>query len=471
MDMNRKLLETLLDLHERKKSGILRARRDSTKKQLVLHDGLLSFAESNLPQEHLARIMVEMSLLPHANLKDIASSMKEGKTSEEAILALSGPGVRELEKGRREQATLIVSSMLAWNECELSFYSGDSLIRHQTDLRLELPELIAVSMRRAVSKHLLKAPPAFFSEALSQAGDFVGKASLFPLNKIELYACSLLQSPAKAADIVPLIPAGEATAEDTLTCLFFLGMVAPAGAAGNSGTGAAGTADTDDVAQSLAEMLTRFQSASLYEVLSISANATQEDIQDAYHAQAKQLHPDRFQSSQFSDEIRDMAQKIFASINEAYLTLRNTDSRAEYDEKRGVGKGKKKEAKTGIESPADTAEALYREGRLLLAKGDLATAVERLKGSVWLCPEKASYHHYLGVAESEIPKLRKDAEQHLLKAIELEDMSAQTHIALAKLYMQVHLPRKAEAQLHQALLWDRENAEALKLAAELKKSL
>jgi tetratricopeptide (TPR) repeat protein len=123
----------------------------------------------------------------------------------------------------------------------------------------------------------------------------------------------------------------------------------------------------------------------------------------------------------------------------------------------------------GAAQSAETAEGLFREGRQLLAKGDLDTAIERLKGCVWLRPEKAIYHYYLGLAESRVPKYRKSAEQHLLKAIELEDMSADSHLALAKLYIEVRLPRKAELQLKQALLWDPHDTEAQKLAANLKR--
>jgi len=227
--------------------------------------------------------------------------------------------------------------------------------------------------------------------------------------------------------------------------------------------------ETDPVARKLEELLLRFRSASLYQVLSVPVDASQEAIQHAYHEQARELHPDRFQSGRFAAEIRSMAEQVFAQINQAYLTLRNPVSRAEYDERLRTKKGTALAPKRDDAQSQETAEALYREGRALLAGGDFETAVERLKGAVWMRPQKASYHYYLGIAESEIPKLRKSAEQHLLKAIELEDLSADSHLALAKLYTKVMLPRKADQQLQQALLWEPHNPEALKLAAQLKK--
>jgi len=380
-----KLREVLLELHAKKRSGILRIERESSKKQLVLHNGLLALAESNLPQEHLARIMIKMRLLPRAKMNGVASLMKTGMTSEEAILA-QGSSVEDVEKGRHEQAVVITRSMLRWDRYTSCFYPGEGMIRYRVNLGLQMPDLIAV-LAPAASKPL---------------------------------------------------PVPAETASDS----------------------------QDEM---LEEMLVRFQSANLYEILSVGAEASQEEIQNAYHEQAKKLHPDRFQSSDFSPEVRRKAEQVFARINEAYFTLKTPPSRAAYDAKRFAPGAKTAEAKSGVAQPREMAEALFREGRVLLAKGDAATAVERLKGCVWLCPEKADYHHYLGVAQSKITSLRKSAEQHLLRSIELEDLSADSHLALASLYIDVNLPRKAELQLQQVLLLDPENVEARKLSAELKK--
>ena len=469
MDTTRRLLDILIDFHGNRRSGVLRVQRQSEKKQLALHDGMLAFAESNVPQEHLARIMVSMGLLTGAKLNEIASSMKAGKTSEEAILALPGSKIDDLEKARREQAILIVSSMLGWGECDPRFYSGDDLVRHQFDLRLKLPELAVLAVRRAVAKRLLPVPAHFPDGVCTPAGDIAFKRSAFPLNAAELCACSLLKDAIKTAAIVSLLGAKGPEPEQTLLCLHFLGLIVFNAAENPDPAGIAVESSSDSIVQRLDEMLAQFESASLYQVLSVGANASQEEIQAAYHEQAKQLHPDRFQTKNFTAEIRGKAEHVFAKINEAYLTLKNPASRALYDEMLPRKRASTAELRPGAAHSEETAEALYREGRALLAKGELETAVERLKGCVWLRPEKAVYHHYLGVAQSEIPKMRKSAEQHLLKAIELEDMSAASHLALASLYIKVSLPRKAEQQLRQALLWDPHNSEAQKLAAELKK--
>jgi hypothetical protein len=258
MDINRKLLDVLLDLHIKSRSGILRIRRESAKKQLVLHNGLLVFAESNQPQEHLAHVMVALDLLPRAKLNDIASSMKTGKTSEEALLALPNANIENVAKGRREQAIRIVSSVLDWDGCDLGLYPGDGFPANRMSLQMQLPELMIASVRQAVSKRLVSFPPHFLDGEVSTAKD--AGNSVYPLNRTEFETCSLLKTGRRAADVLPLMPAHEVKPEETLLCLYFLGLIQWA-AAQPAGDGEhSASDDSNSLAIKLEELLAQFES-------------------------------------------------------------------------------------------------------------------------------------------------------------------------------------------------------------------
>jgi Flp pilus assembly protein TadD len=469
---NLKHLNTFLDIHKNGRSGVLRFERGPEKRQLVLNKGLLVFAESNLPEEHLVRILVRLDLLPRAKVNEIASLMKTGKTSEEAILASTDFGMRDLEKGRREQAAAVLASLWAWETFEMHFFPGDALILCQLNLCQPLPEALVLAARRAVSGRLIQIPPDFMQRTFHPSEDSTAKAMDYPLNNSESYVYSLLSEPVHALEVLPLLPLNEAKPEEILARLVLLGMVEMEKAAGRKGeTGAA--IESSSVIELLDDMLSKFENASLYEILSIPPEANQQEIQASYHHMAKQYHPDRFQSHQFSAESRSKAEQVFACINKAYITLKDPVFRADYDEKRLISESKveaelKARASKNIEDDK-TAEALFHDGRALIAKGEFEKAVERLKGCVWLDPEKAVYHHFLGVAESEMPKLRKSAEQHFLKAIELNKMTTASRLELAKLYIKVELRRKAELQLQELMSWNPENHEVQRLLAELNK--
>ncbi len=474
MSIHTKLLEALLVLHQSNSSGVLRIGRGLEKKQLVLEKGLLAFAESNVPKEHLARIMVATGLLPGSKMNEIASLMKTGMTSEEAVFAVSKSDSQTLEKGRREQAVVILASLLGLENGDIKFYSGEDLIRHRLSLNLALPEILVLSARRAVSDRLISLPAGFLHSIVSKE-EFHPKDRMdFPMDGIESYVYSLVCGKQRAAEVLPLIPAGETSPEEILLRLYVLGLIKFDGSS-NAKSGAEAAAETEPISpvqQQLEEMIMRFESANLYEILSIQPDANDEEIKAAYYELAKQYHPDRFQSEEYSSIIRNSAEQVFAYINEAFTTLGNSVSRASYDEKRLTQESKveatlRARAAAGAEEEK-MAAVLFRQGRISLSKGNFEKAVEQLKECVWLRPEKAKYRHYLGLAQLEMPQLRKKAEEHLLKAIQLDSMSMDSYLALAKLYIKVRLPRKAEMQLQKLISLDPDNVEASQLLAELK---
>jgi curved DNA-binding protein CbpA len=467
-DMVRKtsFVQTLLELHKTRSSGVLRTERIKEKKQLVLKEGMLAYAESNLPQEHLARIMVSADLLSKDNLHEITALMKAGKTSEEAIKESCRCEAQTLVKGRYEQALVILASLLDWDEYTIHFYPGENLVRYQANLSLTLPELLVLSARRAFKDRSLKIPSKLSQGMLSLDQSFHQKDICFPLNQEESYVCSLLSEKMNAVDLLSLIPAGEAAPEDLLMRLISLGLI-------KIEPKVTPSSEMNPLITEMEEMALRFENANVYAILSVKTDASQVEIQAAYHELAKRFHPDRFQSKDFSVQDRVKAEQLFTSINTAYTILRDPQTRAGYDETRLAKESeldaalKSKAAKSEEEAQV---EALFQEGRASVARRDFKKAVEQLKNCVWFNPKKANYNYYLGMAESEIPELRKSAEQHLLKAIELENMSADSHLALAKLYINVMLPRKAEIQVNEALRLDPQNVESLKLLNELRKN-
>jgi curved DNA-binding protein CbpA len=456
-----KVVEALLNLHKSRRSGILRFQRETTKKQVVLADGRIVFAESNVAEEHLARVMTSMGLLNRPDLNEIASLMKAGKTSEEAVLSITGDNKELLEKARRAQATRILASLLAWETCETGFYSGKDVLHNKLSLDLSVPELLVEAARNAASKHL-RSTDLLFQELCSEDTD----AERFPLNSAESLAFSLVCRQADPADRVSLFPPGKEVLEQSFSVLFLLGLIKTRSSPAES-CGPPDLIETDPLVQQLEDMLSRVENSSAYEILSVGADAGNDEIQAAYHELARRFHPDRFESKKFPAEVHSKAERVFMYVKEAYLKLKDPVSRTRYDAEQ-----KSAEAGTGVapaqaaaQKPdeANAAESIFRQGRVFLARGEFEKAAAHLKTAVWLCPEKAAYHHYLGVAESENPKSRKSAEQHFLKAIELDFASLASRIALAKLYIQVNLKRKAEQLLIQVLQVDSENREAQRL--------
>ncbi|HYL98453.1 MAG TPA: hypothetical protein VEZ90_05815, partial [Blastocatellia bacterium] len=137
-------------------------------------------------------------------------------------------------------------------------------------------------------------------------------------------------------------------------------------------------------------------------------------------------------------------------------------------------------------NPYESADHLFRQGRAYYERHDFHTAVHMLRQAVRLDPTRASYHYYLALTLSVLSqarqihqhhegchvtcnlgggltrnqKVRHEAEQHFLKASELDPANADYKVRLGLLYKEAGIPKKAEQYFHEALLLDAGNEQA-----------
>jgi tetratricopeptide (TPR) repeat protein len=135
---------------------------------------------------------------------------------------------------------------------------------------------------------------------------------------------------------------------------------------------------------------------------------------------------------------------------------------------------------TETRNPIDAALDLYKRGRGAFARSDLQAAAHLLRQAVNLDPGQSTYHYQLGMtlfilsqarAEHKHDKgchvtckmggnltrnqrIRHEAEQHLLKASELEPSNSDIKLKLALLYKDAHMDRKAHQYFYEALMLD-----------------
>ncbi len=459
-----KLVLQLLEMHKDRRSGVLRAEHGPSKKQLVLRQGRLAFAESNAAEDHLARVMVSLNLLPKSDLPAIAAQMKEKKTSDEAILACCKIGQRELEEGAREQALVVLSSLMLWETGDVRLYSADQLIRRQFDLALPLPDLVVAAARRAASRRPVTATFSPLSGLISPALGNRENLLILPLDRNEAFAFSLVTSPTPFENIVSCLVQEHAKPDELILRLLILGLLCKGDAVPERA--AEEPEMPSELELNVDEMLKRAESGDPYRILGVDSEATDQQIKEAYHALAKQYHPDRFQSKQHKQGLRLKAQQLFASITGAYDRLGERASRKAYDRERAkqAGAGPSQSARPAPDTNRENmAEVMYRAGHGFFAKGDFEKAAEKLRECVYLKPGVAKYHYLLGASQAEVPKMRKEAEQSLLKAIELDHAPVEPYIALGRLYLKVGMARRAESQLREALRLSPKNVEVEEL--------
>jgi Flp pilus assembly protein TadD len=141
--------------------------------------------------------------------------------------------------------------------------------------------------------------------------------------------------------------------------------------------------------------------------------------------------------------------------------------------------------------PLQLAQENYRRGRGRFDRNDFHTAVHHFREAVKLDATQARYHYYLGVtlmilaqarkaAHSHThdvgchvncslggglarnPRLRHEAEQHMLRAAELDRSNPEIRLTLARIYQEAGMEKKAGHYYLETLMIDASNDAALK---------
>lgn len=119
------------------------------------------------------------------------------------------------------------------------------------------------------------------------------------------------------------------------------------------------------------------------------------------------------------------------------------------------------------EESSDRAKTLYRKAKTLYAQKQYPIAIGALEEAIRIDPGKSDLYLLLGLCQSEIPELKRKAEESLLKAAGMESWNAEPHAALGMLFYSEKLNSRAEVYFRKALALDPRHALAKNKLAEL----
>jgi curved DNA-binding protein CbpA len=339
------------------------------------------------------------------------------------------------------------------------------------------------------------------------------------LMPVESYVLSRIESPTSVSEIGPLTGLPDEEARRAVCALVAAGMLKRLDDKKEEPVEKEGEDSIARMREDVTRKLHFFTSADYYEVLGVTRQATSADIKAAYYQLAKKYHPDRYRQPEHA-EFRSKLEALFARITQAYETLKEPPTRAQYDDRlrkpSGPLQGRDPLATTPLilpseerkpltgdlnqqaaqpasasvspapsaetvaqepqqaaraASPGQTAEQLYGQGRARFDRKEYHAAVHLLREAIKLDASKPQYHFHLGIALIRNPRTRREAEQHLSRAAELDPYNAQMRVKLGMLYKESGLTKKAEHYFREAMQLDPENrAAARELGGDKKKA-
>jgi len=500
------IAEALNAIQASAQSGSLVVRRENVTKTLRFEQGFLVDAQSSDPSEALGEMLLRMGRLSPDQLDAASKSGTSAEALSQALIAMNLVEPTQLAEFRVFHVQEIAYGLFNWVSGSFEFRSGNEPAG-KSNLKLALPGLIFEAVRRITNPETVHRGLKGTDKVIRLASQFESKAETVFLKPEEAFVLSRIESSARISEILQISPLGLETTQKTLYGFLATGIAEfvqestgkrqspiPAASRAYRSSSApsfqpepidaqeAGTEDMESVQSDVFLMLAKAKTKNYYDLLSVSATASPDEIKKSYYSLAKKYHPDRYHQSKSAD-LKNALDVIFSTLAQAYDTLKVPATRGSYDAKvfrletpAGASPDKPAPAASpSIAAQQKLADLNYRQGRGQYDQQDYWSAIQAFRQSVRMEPEVARYRYWLAMALTKNAKWRREAEEHFLRAIELEQFNADYYVGLGMLYKEAGMQRRAESQLKQALQVNPGNKAAQEaldslLAANTKKS-
>jgi curved DNA-binding protein CbpA len=474
---NNPLAELIREICAKGLSGAVRLSQSQAKAVIYCEDGGIIFAASNLRAHRLSDYLRRNQLLSDAQMAALSPKAKD-----EELFGLLAQNTRvnpdALKKIRANHISDILRAMLLWTTGEWQF---DSRVRIAGDTR------VTIDVRRLLLECARHLPASYLAsrfkdqtEPLELAKNNGHQAKLVPS---EAFIMSRVNAPTTLKDLLTISGMNE---EETLRAVYGLSLAGllvrrewPTNELVALGQKSAPPAAVPDEQGDLQALFARLDRAgNHYDVLDVRRSARPDEVRDAYHALARQYHPDRYH--QRDAESRRQIESAFARIARAYEMLGEQSARDAYDAQLAdmptpvpvpppSSKLPESEVVPEKDPGSERAEASFKNGLAAAKSNQPEHAIRFFAEAASLNPRMGRYRAEYGRALTAQPQTRRIAEIELKAAIALEPNNGDYRLMLAELYKVLGLRRRAAGEIQKALAADPKNEAARTLLSSLKK--
>ena len=194
-----------------------------------------------------------------------------------------------------------------------------------------------------------------------------------------------------------------------------------------------------------------------YDVLGVPRDASESEVRGKFRVLARDGHPDRFREAAEKKAAEDRFQLLTEAVNVLTNPARRKVHDLELDKNRPV-----------TQDPAAVARFYLSKGVKAYREGDFPEAIAQFDLATKHYDRDAKSFHYLALACMKVVGQTRRGVDAIEAAIRLDGNNALFHRDAGKLYSQAGLNSKAERHLEQALTWMPEDAETLRLLAEVR---
>ena len=464
--MNHQVAEAFKKLYYKKRTGVLTCEADSARRAVYFQSGFVVSASSSLDEDRLGEVMIRHGRITQQQFADASHFIKSGWKMGEILAELNIIEEEEIEPFVRLQLLDIACTQLIRPPKRLAF-SPLTGVDNFLEAPLSVADILMEAARRTprVEKQLdeLKAD----DRKLGFPRDPLRRFQDINLNPEEGFVLSRIDGTQTPNDIFAVSPLPEEQTARALLGLLEAGLIEPEGNAvvepKETQEEAIDTSQTLDEVERDRERATvellyqEVQFQDNWQVLGVERGASNEDIKQGFFRGAKKYHPDRFRHIT-DPEFQEKLSFIFRRINEAYETLSSPESKERYESLRDKEEQYVRDQQALPSSPEEDGDSgamgestrFFHQAQEAYDVSDFWGCIELARKAVDLAPDVAAYYHLLGLALSQNPKWRQDAEKNFKIAASLDPFKATYVLELAKLYEQAGLHLRAQKTFEKA---------------------
>jgi curved DNA-binding protein CbpA len=527
------LLRRLRTAYAAHRSGHLHITHGRKHRGLALHEGRIVQARSDVAGEHLGDVLLRRGLVGAADLERAVAVVLSERRPLGAVVAELGLVDRpRLEEAVGWHAREILLASLeepggasAFEELESlpeGLLEGDSASPTSTG------QILLDAARRLQNPGVVREALGDLDRKLVLATDPRLREHPVALTPTDGFVLSRIDGTQSVRELVGLIPLPPEETERSLLALLCTGAIVPApvprrakpvqAPAPPPGASPAAPAirpiegpvpppappsqGAEAVRRLVLEAFENLAVRNHFEVLGVSPEASLVEVRSAYTRLARTLHPDACQDPVLAD-VAPQRETVFMRVCLAYETLRDPDSRADYE--RDLRRWRPRPAPTGptailtppvlpppgtqtpptpysravpVLSPTPAApqpsleerlEETIATGERLLGDGHYFEAIQQIEPTLQQARGALGVRARLALAGACLknPKWHKRAEAHLREALRTEPARVEAHLLLGQIYLQGGLRARAAAAYRKALLLQPLNREAQRELARL----
>lgn len=447
-----RLSDIVLGIQRTRRTGVLNIETEQWRRKIYFEDGEMVFSSSDQDDEQLGAMLLSAGRITPQQYQNTLSVARETGKSQGAVLV----EMRCLEPQELVQAVHRLVGAVITNLCNIDnarfSFSEEPLPRGEiVMLKLNSNDLLYRGSKNAGCIDMFKKQYLHRGTMVSLSSETISFLDRLVLEAQDKEILSLINGKTSLNEILSVSPLKK---EDTLRSVYALFNAQLLEMEADSAEeekpqeqepAPAGRVFDPELADRIDKLYREHKTLGYHGVLGLQPNVTLLEIKRAYHAMAKEYHPDRYLLFIQDEGLREKLNVIFAYINEAYQALSRSGSISQQQSKASDPQ----QASPGTNT-ITMAQGKYRQGRESLNNQDYVNAMTLFGQAVYLDDSVPDYHYFYGLSLLRNKKIR-EAEASIRKALHLSPYNADYFAELGHIYLKLGFMTRAKNTFDKAL--------------------